>query len=188
LQTEHLVERQSEYRIVLDQTGTEWNVMVFGVSIDDRQFLALVKGELAGDRPALCRMHGGSVIGDLFASARSDGGQNLREAIDRIEAEGRGVIVYLPSRNDLKSELEALGRTITDGGERISGIPPAGGLDHQNQQGALREYGLGAQVLRELGLSKIRILSNNPRKIAGIRGYGLEVVETVPLSFPRGGQ
>jgi 3,4-dihydroxy 2-butanone 4-phosphate synthase/GTP cyclohydrolase II len=124
------------------------------------------------------------VIGDLFSSSATDGGRNLREAIDRIEREGRGVIVYLPSQRNLDLELQRL-QTGEDGSrEAHDSVAPgrnAAEAEGTQQRGALREYGLGAQVLRELGLHKIRLLSNNPRKIAGIRGYGLEVVETVPL-------
>jgi 3,4-dihydroxy 2-butanone 4-phosphate synthase/GTP cyclohydrolase II len=182
LQTEHLVQRRSEQSVTLDQTKSSWHAIAYSAAIGDRQLLALIKGDLTGSAPVLCRMHGGSLVGDLFSSASADGGRNLREAIDQIEREGRGVIVYLPSQRDLVTELERLGAS-----EETTATPPrvethsASEADQAAQRGALREYGLGAQVLRELGLHKIRLLSNNPRKIAGIRGYGLEVVETVPF-------
>jgi 3,4-dihydroxy 2-butanone 4-phosphate synthase/GTP cyclohydrolase II len=185
LQTEQLVQCRSERSITLDQTGSEWRAMVFGASIGDRQLLVLVKGDLATTEPVLCRMHGGSVIGDLFSSSATDGGRNLREAIDRIEREGRGVIVYLPSQRGLDVELQRLQGAGDDAAgheaHEAAGQGRSSEAEGSQQRGALREYGLGAQVLRELGLHKIRLLSNNPRKIAGIRGYGLEVVETVPL-------
>ena len=95
--------------------------------------------------------------------------------VDAIEAEGSGVVVYLPPRCDLRHELMALT-------ERLKSSPVAAPKpDSRAHGGTLREYGLGAQVLRELGLHRIRLLTNNPRKIAGIHGYGLEVVESVPL-------
>jgi 3,4-dihydroxy 2-butanone 4-phosphate synthase / GTP cyclohydrolase II len=178
LQTEGLVQRIAEGAVNLDETGTEWRVAVYEASTDQRQFVALVKGELAaspGDEtPVLCRMHSGSTIGDVFASTPRDGGRHLREAIRRIEAEKRGVIVYLPPRQTPAmevAELNALGE-VTPVEKRPSAESP------------LREFGLGAQVLADLGLHKIRLLTNNPRKIAGLSGFGLEVVESVPLGRP----
>ena len=167
LQTERLVRRVASGPVRLDETGTEWDVAVFESSTDHRQFVALSRGSLDGEAPILCRMHSGSTIGDLFASTPRDGGQNLREAIRRIEAEGRGVIVYLPARKSPAAELAELGHAPVD-------KPPPG-------DSPLREFGLGAQVLAQLGLHKIRLLTNNPRKIAGLSGFGLEVTESVPL-------
>jgi 3,4-dihydroxy 2-butanone 4-phosphate synthase/GTP cyclohydrolase II len=168
LQTERLVRRIGEQVIKLDATGTEWRAVVYEVSIDGRQFLALVKGEVAGENAALCRMHAGSTIADTFASTRWDGGRHLREAMGKIEAEGRGVIVYLPSRGNTLAELDSY---ITLTKASIDTVPDQ----------PLREFGLGAQVLSDLGLHKIRLITNNPRKIAGIHGFGLDVVERVPL-------
>ncbi len=174
LQTERLVEKVHETAIVLDQTGTTWRAIVYRSTVDDRQLLALVRGEVNTGEPTLCRMHGGSVIGDTFSSTVSEGGRNLQEAIARIESEGRGVVVYLPPRGDLRQELEALE-------EKVKSSPAFGIPDQRAHGGTLREYGLGAQVLRELGLQRIRLLTNNRRKIAGIHGYGLEVSDSVPL-------
>jgi 3,4-dihydroxy 2-butanone 4-phosphate synthase/GTP cyclohydrolase II len=170
LQTERLVKRTSEREIVLDQTGTPWRAVTYEVVIDGRQFLALVKGEPTKDAPVLTRMHSGSTIADTFASTPKDGGRNLREAIRAIEEEGRGVVVYIPPRADLARELDAYGRAIDHPGPEPHATDP------------LREFGLGAQVLADLGLQKIRLLTNNPRKIAGIHGYGLDVVESVSLA------
>jgi 3,4-dihydroxy 2-butanone 4-phosphate synthase/GTP cyclohydrolase II len=172
LQTERLVQRTAEHTLRLDATGSTWRALVYEVLVDGRQFLALVKGDLAGDLPPLCRVHAGSTIGDIFSSSKTDGGQHLREALQRIEAEGRGALVYLPSRGNTLRELEAL----------AAGEPPVDGSPDQ----PLREFGLGAQVLTDLGLHKIRLLTNNPRKIAGIHGFGLDVVERVPLHSMRG--
>ena len=168
LQTERLVRRIGEQTIRLDTTGTDWRAVVYEVTIDGRQFLALVKGDVAGDHAALCRMHAGSTIADTFASTRWDGGRHLREAIGMIEAEGKGVIVYLPSRGNTLAELESY---VTLTKASIDTVPDQ----------PLREFGLGAQVLTDLGLQKIRLLTNNPRKIAGIHGFGLDVTERVPL-------
>jgi 3,4-dihydroxy 2-butanone 4-phosphate synthase/GTP cyclohydrolase II len=106
-------------------------------------------------------------VADTFSSTQTDGRRNLTAAIEAIEAEGRGVIVYLPPRGDLKKELNQW--------ESESKSPIQADAATRPHGGTLREYGLGAQVLRELGLSEIRLLTQNPRKIAGIHGYGLNV-------------
>jgi 3,4-dihydroxy 2-butanone 4-phosphate synthase / GTP cyclohydrolase II len=177
LQTEHLVTRTDERTIRLDRTGTEWRAVVFDAPADGREFLALVKGTPERDVPTLCRMHAGSTIGDLFTSSMFEGGQNLREAIDIIEKAGQGVIVYLPSKSDLRRQLDSIG-TRSD---PATPPEPSSPMNDAPQRNALREFGLGAQILRELGLHQLRLLTNNPRKIAGIRGYGLVIVDTVPL-------
>jgi 3,4-dihydroxy 2-butanone 4-phosphate synthase/GTP cyclohydrolase II len=189
LQTERLVECVEEADIVLDRTRTTWHARVYQGSLDGSQVFALVKGQPDVSRPVLCRMHGGSVLADVFSSTAEEGGHNLSEAIDAIEEEGAGVIVYLPSRRDLKGELHAVSRPPPDL-RREAVAPPratqnAPGSASRGPQGGprgtLREYGLGAAVLRDLGLATIRLLTNNPRKIAGIMGYGLEVAGCVPL-------
>jgi len=182
LQTEHLVQRIDERSIVLDRTGTEWKAVVFDAPVDGREFLALVKGQPRSDEPVLCRMHNGSTVGDLFSSSLFEGGSNLREAIDVIEKAGVGVIVYFPSKSDLRGQLDAL----VVRGDPGKPPPPSSPRNEIPQRSALREFGLGAQVLRQLGLQRLRLLTNNPRKIAGIHGYGLEVVDTVALGSMRG--
>lgn len=174
LQTEVLVRRLELAEICLDQTRTFWQAIVFEAPLQERQILALVKGDPTRSSPALCRMHAGSTLADTFSSTFSEGGRNLDEAILRIEREGAGVIVYLPPRGDLVGELKHISRAGSGPPEAAAQLRPHGGT--------LREYGLGAQVLRELGLHEIRLLTSNPRKIAGINGYGLKVVESVPLS------
>jgi 3,4-dihydroxy 2-butanone 4-phosphate synthase / GTP cyclohydrolase II len=185
LQTERLVRRVAEKEVVLDRTGTAWKVVVFDTTVEERQFLALVKGDLSTDEPVLTRMHAGSLVADLFSSTRFEGGSNLREAIDIIEREGRGVVVYLPTQSDLRAQLGKLMSHRDDPGrppDPSSPIHevPAEGPSAPNQ-GALRHFGLGAQILAELGVHNLRLLTNNPRKIAGIEAYGLHMVETVPL-------
>ncbi len=170
LQTERLVRRISSGKLALDETGTEWNVAVYEAVTDHRQFVALSLGNLEADASILCRMHSGSTIGDVFASTTRDGGRNLREAIRRIEAEGRGVIVRLPPRQTPAVELtQRQAASEASVREEASGDSP------------LREFGLGAQVLADLGLHKIRLLTNNPRKIAGLSGFGLEVTGSEKL-------
>ncbi len=168
LLTERLVRRVSEAQITLDQTGSEWRAIVYETTIDDRQFLALVKGDLSGDAP-LCRVHSGSTLADTFAATPSDGGRRLREAIAQIEAAGRGALVYITPRGDVRRELE---KSRATGGVPASSSPTGP---------PLREFGLGAQVLVDLGLHEIRLLTTSPRKIAGIHGFGLDVLESVPL-------
>ncbi len=175
LQTERLVERVADRTVVLDATGTEWHATVYVTRIDGRQFFALTKGTPRPHEPILCRMHAGSTVGDVFASTAREGGRHLRQAIARIEAAGLGVIVYLPPRGDLAGELASLAGLGREP-QRPATTAKAGPPDNP-----LREFGLGAQVLTDLGVQKLRLLTDNPRKIAGLAGYGLEVVESVPL-------
>jgi 3,4-dihydroxy 2-butanone 4-phosphate synthase / GTP cyclohydrolase II len=172
LQTERLVRRVESGSIELDETGTRWSVTAYQSSTDARQFVALTLGTLKPEGPTLCRMHSGSILGDVFASTPREGGKNLREAIRRIEAEKSGVIVYLPPRLPPGAEIAQLTAT----GEPPNDEPSSGPDDSP-----LREFGIGAQILADLGLNKIRLLTNNPRKIAGLSGFGLQVVESVPL-------
>jgi 3,4-dihydroxy 2-butanone 4-phosphate synthase/GTP cyclohydrolase II len=178
LQTERQVEHVLEGELTLDRTGTPWRAIVFEALLDRRQILACVKGEVSGEDPVLCRMHSGSSLGDVFSSPLAEGGRNLDEAIDRIEQEGRGVIVYLPPRGNLASELTSL--LAREAKSAPSHAPPPPGPSRPHS-GTLREYGLGAQVLRALGVRRLRLLTNNPKKIAGIQGYGLDLVESLTL-------
>ena len=173
--TETLVRRTLETTVTLDQTGTEWRAIVYETTIDDRQFLALIKGDLDPSTAPLCRVHTGSTVADTFAATPSDGGLHLREAIAQIEASGHGALVYIVARGDVRRELESLrGEAASTPSRPGPSGPP------------LREFGLGAQVLVDLGLHQIRLLTNNPRKIAGIHGFGLEVLERVPLHSMEG--
>jgi 3,4-dihydroxy 2-butanone 4-phosphate synthase / GTP cyclohydrolase II len=172
MQTERLVKRTAEHTLTIDVTSSEWKVIVYEVTTETRQFLALVKGNLGGPEPVLARVHGGSVLSDIFSSTESEGGKNLREALVAIERAGRGVCVYLPSVRDLATEL----RIHTDAYEHPAPSPGS----------PLREFGLGAQVLADLGLHQIRLLTNNPRKIANLAAFGLQVVERVPLLSMQG--
>ncbi len=165
LLTERFVRSIEDTEIILDHTGTEYRALIYESTIDKRQILVLVKGEVETEQPVLVRMHGGSTLADTFSSTASDGRRNLIRSIDLIEREGRGVVVYLPPSGNLHAELIAAAQK--DG--------PASHQDTRPHGGTLREYGLGAQILRDLGLRNVALLTKNPRKIAGIHGYGLTV-------------
>jgi 3,4-dihydroxy 2-butanone 4-phosphate synthase / GTP cyclohydrolase II len=172
LRMDRLVRRVRESTLRFDQTGTRWRAVVYENELDRRQVVAFVKGELRPTEPALVRMHAGGSIGDLFASHDREGGRNLRESIERIERQGTGVIVYFPPKLSLADELSAIeaarpGATAADGPGAV-----------------LHGYGLGAQVLVNLGVRQLRLMTNNPRRIAGLAGFGLEVVECLPLESP----
>jgi 3,4-dihydroxy 2-butanone 4-phosphate synthase / GTP cyclohydrolase II len=174
LQTERLVRRVHDSELRLDQTGSVWRALAYHVTVEGTELLALVKGT-PDPEGALCRMHRGSLVGDLLSSTESEGGNNLRAAIARIEAAGSGVIVYLPPQGTIKEDLQL----------HMSDAPPLSSMVNDTgtpQERALRQFGLGAQVLRDLNISKIRLLTNNPRKLVGIAGYGLEIVGTQALA------
>lgn len=191
LQTETLVRRTEEREIILDQTGTRWRAIAFEVMVENRPAFALVRGDVSVDEPILCRVHSGSTVADLFCSGGAGGGRVLRAAIDRIEEEGRGVLLYLASTRSLAEELGSLPvgpREVKTPGA----VPPAaeshGGFSDGRTGGPgarqiLRRFGLGAQMLAELGVRKLRLLTNTPLRIAGLTGYGLEVVERVGLDL-----
>jgi 3,4-dihydroxy 2-butanone 4-phosphate synthase / GTP cyclohydrolase II len=156
-------------------SSRRWRAVVFETTLDHRQLLALSLGDVTkepaeGEEPPLCRVHSGSSFGDMFGSTPFEGGGNLRAAIARIEQEGRGCVLYLPGRGDLAHELDAYADAHRP---RPAGSAPP--------EPPLREFGIGAQCLVSLGLKKIRLLTNNPRKIAALAGFGLDVTGIVPL-------
>jgi 3,4-dihydroxy 2-butanone 4-phosphate synthase / GTP cyclohydrolase II len=177
LETEKLVHRRSDFPMRLDATGTEWRAVVYETTVGSGPFLALVKGDPAKEPSTACRVHSGALIADVFGSETLEGGRQLRHAIEHIERSGHGVVVYLPPKQDFQAELGALSRSApapapapTEPEDATATVGPP-----------LREFGLGAQILRDLGLHRIRLLTNHPRRIAGIEAYGLEVIECVPL-------
>ncbi len=177
LQTECLVERTEEFPLVPAIDGVplrEFRGALYRTAIEPTEYLALWRGELRSDDPILVRVQTASLPGDVFAAAGCDSGEQLRAALRAIDTAGRGVLLYIfPTgsyslRQDLRTYL----------------------LNHEPPQGSdrkLRDFGLGAQVLRELGVSRMRLLTNNPKKIAGLEGHGLHVVESLPL-LPKTGE
>jgi 3,4-dihydroxy 2-butanone 4-phosphate synthase/GTP cyclohydrolase II len=166
LQNERLVTLVQEDEVVLG-TGRPWRAHVYRAEVENRQFLALVHGEV-GPEPTLVRVQTGSVLGDVFG-CRAGLRVRIMDAIRRIEDVGKGVVLFIPGRVDLARDLSFHAGDV---------VPPA--LRESGQ--VLREFGLGAQVLSALGLSRIRLLSNQPRRIVGLESYGLEIVEQILVS------
>jgi len=157
----------------------DFNLYLYRSSIDGQHHLALVKGEVAGKRDVLVRVHSECLTGDVFGSWRCDCGPQLRQAMRQISDAGQGVIVYMRQEGrgiGLVSKIKAYklqerGLDTVQANLKL-GYP----MD-------LREYGLGAQILVDLGLKTIRLLTNNPKKVVGLEGYGLEIVEQVPIKM-----
>ncbi|MCS6900993.1 MAG: 3,4-dihydroxy-2-butanone-4-phosphate synthase [Myxococcales bacterium] len=167
LRMDRLVRRIREATVTLDQTRTPWRAIIYEDDLSRRQMLALVKGEISPAEPTLVRMHAGSTMADLFASSGREGGKNLRASIEAIETAGSGVLVYFPPQSDLTEQLAPLAPQAPTPARRV-----------------LHEYGLGAQILANLGVRRMRLLTNNPRKIPGLEGFGLEIIDRVSLGDP----
>jgi 3,4-dihydroxy 2-butanone 4-phosphate synthase/GTP cyclohydrolase II len=177
-------ERKNKESIVTRQVEvdmpTQWGdfkLIAYNVDTNGEEHMALVKGEWNKEEPVLVRVHSSCVTGDIFGSCRCDCGPQLHKAMELIEKEGKGAIVYMNQEgrgigllNKLKAyKLQEQGRDTVEANLEL-------GFKMDE-----RDYGVGAQIIRDLGISKMKLISNNPVKRVGLIGYGLEVVENVPI-------
>ena len=177
--TETLVERMLDFEMPIQGIGT-FQARVYRSMTDDTLHLALWQGALAAREPCLVRVQASSTLGDVFRSSVSDSGLQLDTALQRVADEGRGVVLYLHlgGRADPVVELQRIRGLVEPRGAREEAPTPIAG-------GSLRDLGTGAQILVDLGLKELRLMTNNPRKIVGLEGYGLHVAEKVPLPTAR---
>ena len=179
LKTESFVHRAAE-TIIPTKYGGEFKIIAFENALDNLLHIALVKSEINPDQPILVRVHSECMTGDIFGSMRCDCGDQLHKAMEIIDKEGAGVILYLRQEGrgiGLVNKLKAYELQRTKGLDTVEANLQLGFKDD------LRDYGIGAQILVNLGVSKMKILTNNPKKMVGLEGYGLSIVEQIPIEI-----